>query len=61
MLVDQAQAFALALREQLGRMAGGVVTHRHDGLNKRRLWRSVYFSAKFAPTPAFFCRRLTDR
>jgi hypothetical protein len=61
MLVDQAQAFALALRKQLGRMAGSVVAHRHGGLSKRRLWRSVYFSAKRAASPALICGGLTDR
>ncbi|HVI31646.1 hypothetical protein [Phenylobacterium sp.] len=50
MLVDEAQAFALALRKQLDGILGDVGAWRHGKMSKRRLSDGVYFKAKA------FCR-----
>lgn len=50
MLVDEAQAFALALRKQLDGILGDVGAWRHGKMSKRRLSGGVYFKAKA------FCR-----
>jgi hypothetical protein len=45
-LVHQAQAFALALREQVDRIVGDVDALRHVGRSKRPVDPGVYFKAK---------------
>lgn len=61
MLIDQAQALPLALREQLGGIGGGVGPIGHSGTSKRRLGARVYFGGWIrrlrarlsGPAPAF--------
>ena len=46
MLIDQPQAFALPLREQVHRIVRTVVPCAHSARSKRRLEAHVYFNAK---------------
>jgi hypothetical protein len=57
MLVHEAQAFALTLREQVERLGHGVGRDRHASDSKRRLSQSVYFGSRFLRTRVLLSHR----
>jgi hypothetical protein len=54
-LIDKAQAFALARRQQGDRVNSDVRTSTHDLTNKRRLAAFVYFNAQVPQIASMSC------